>query len=87
MKTIQITSSGFCELTENFMVTDEVFQRFNSQITLFEDLKYDEKQKALMEVYTELQEAAAQVEYIKIIQLETTPEVINEIRCFNERVF
>lgn len=81
MKKIQITSSGIYEVTENFMVTDEVFQRFTSQLTLFEDLEYDEKEEALIELYTELEKAAAQVENIKILQLET-PEVINDINFY-----
>jgi hypothetical protein len=81
MKTIQITSSGSCELTENFMVTDEVYERFESEFSSIEDLEWDEEQEALVQLYDELVEYAQKIEQIKCIQLDT-PECINEIDWF-----
>ena len=81
MKTIQITSSGNWELTENFMVTDEVYERFESEFSSLKDLEWDEEQEALVQLYDELVEYAQKIEQIKCIQLDT-PECINEIDWF-----
>ena len=81
MKTIQITSSGSWELTENFMVTDEVYERFESEFSSLKDLEWDEEQEALVQLYDELVEYAQKIEQIKCIQLDT-PECINEIDWF-----
>jgi hypothetical protein len=81
MATIQITSSGSCQLTENFKVTDDIYERFMSEFSSLEDLELDEKQEELIRLYDELKEYAHEIATIKCIQLDT-PECINEIDCF-----
>ncbi len=81
MKTIQITSSGSWGLTENFMVADEVYERFKSEFSSLEDLEWDEEQEELVQLYDELVEYAQKIDQIKCIQLDT-PECVNEIDWF-----
>ena len=78
MKTIQITSSGSCELTENFTVTDEVYERFVSEFSSLEDLEWDEEQEALIRLYNELEENALEIKNLECIQLDK-PDVINDV--------
>jgi hypothetical protein len=82
MKTIQITSSGSCEQIENFIVTDELYERFVSEYSNLNNLELDELQEELIRLYDELLEYAQEIEIIKCIHVET-PEYINNINCFS----
>jgi len=78
MKTIQITSSGSCVLTENFMFTDEVYERLVSEFSSLEDLEWDEEQEALIRLYKELEENALEIKNIECIHLDK-PDVIDGV--------
>jgi hypothetical protein len=80
MKTIQITSTGYCEVIQNFIVTDETYERVISEISLLKGLDFDEKTEALIKLYGELGVDAKRIENIKYRQLDI-PEVINVINC------
>lgn len=82
MKTIQITSSGSCEQIENFMVTDEQYEKFVSEFSSLEDLEFDEEQEALIRLYNELEEIALEIKNIGCIQLDK-PDVINQVDWFD----
>jgi hypothetical protein len=82
MKRIQITTSVSCELTENFLVNDEVFDEFVSELASIRDLDCDEKQEYLIELYEELLEDAEEIKNIRFVKLDI-PECINEVNCFN----
>jgi hypothetical protein len=78
MKKIKITSSGYCEIVQEYAVSDEVYERFVSNISSLSELEFEENQYHLIQLCSELEENAEQVEDIMFRQLDT-PEVINEI--------
>jgi hypothetical protein len=81
MKKIQVTSTGYCEIIQNFIVTDEMYERIASELSALEELEFDENQEALIDLYSELEEDTEKVENIKFYQLDL-PEVINEINLY-----
>jgi hypothetical protein len=75
MKQITITSTVYCEQTQVFDVTDEVYEKYVSQLN---DLEIDENQEELIQLYIDLKEDAENVDDYMVSQLDN-PEVINNI--------
>jgi hypothetical protein len=75
MKQITITSSVYCEQIQVFDVTDKVYEEY---VLRLKNLKIDENQEELIELYTDLEEDAENINDYMVSQLDT-PEVINNI--------
>jgi len=75
MKQITITSTVYCEQVQVFDVTDEVYDKYVSQL---ESLEIDENQEELIQLYIDLETDAEKVDDYMVSQLDT-PEVINNI--------
>jgi hypothetical protein len=75
MKQITITSTVYCEQVQVFDVTDEVYDKYVSQL---ESLEIDENQEELIQLYIDLETDAEKVDDYMVSQLDA-PEVINNI--------